>query len=683
GKYGQIRMGMLAARNAGLIDNVSAYGELKLTGYIYAGGLVGVNSGVINNSRSSGSIEHSPNYGGGAAGLVAENQRGGIVSNSSSSMTVTVVKGTAGGLVLENAGTIAKSFATGDIAGDVFTGGLAAFTSGNISDSYATGSVTGSSIAGGLAGRLGGTISNSYATGNVYSSGDVQSEQGFGGLVGDVYMGRISNSYATGSVNAGNYAGGIVGRNRGSVDNVYSFGAVNAQHDNRGGIVGYNDFGGIVSNAYYNSSANHGLTGLGQGNGRTSNIVGLADGAMRDPSSYTSFNFTTAIGATGNNWVTVGADGSMNGKGGTLPMFSGEYSTTINSPHQLQLMAMDKTAAYTLGSSFSAGATAGGDIWTGGGFVPVGDAASPFTGSLNGAGHIISDLRIFRQGGAAVGLIGSLGKNGSISDLGLSDARITGGSDVGALAGASAGTISGSFVTGNVAGDAQVGALVGSNTGEIVNSYAAGSATGGVNVGGLAGDSHGGSIRNSYAAVAVSGAAGLGGLAGGASAADATGSYWDTQVSGQAGSQGGTGLSSAELKKLANYNGSNGAGSPAWDLSNTWVIYEGQSTPLLRSFLTPLVVTVSHSSKVYDGLASDPVTVSYSRVVDPSLLLGSLTYDNAAGSPVNAGNYVVRASGVYSSAQNGYLISYVDGGVTITPRQISLNGVSAGNKVYD
>ncbi|MED5596094.1 YDG domain-containing protein [Janthinobacterium sp. P210006] len=683
GKYGQIRMGMLAARNAGLIDNVSAYGELKLTGYIYAGGLVGVNSGVINNSRSSGSIEHSPNYGGGAAGLVAENQRGSIVSNSSSSMTVTVVKGTAGGLVLENAGTIAKSFATGDIAGDVFTGGLAAFTSGNISDSYATGSVTGSSIAGGLAGRLGGTISNSYATGNVYSSGDVQSEQGFGGLVGDVYAGRISNSYATGSVNAGNYAGGIVGRNRGSVDNVYSFGAVNAQHDNRGGIVGYNDFGGNVSNAYYNSSANHGLTGLGQGNGRTSNIVGLADGAMRDPSSYTSFNFTTATGATGNNWVTVGADGSMNGKGGTLPMFSGEYSTTINSPHQLQLMAMDKAAAYTLGSSFSAGATAGGDIWTGGGFVPVGDAASPFTGSLNGAGHIISDLRIFRQGGAAVGLIGSLGKNGSISDLGLSDARITGGSDVGALAGASAGKISGSFVTGNVAGDAQVGALVGSNTGEIVNSYAAGSATGGVNVGGLAGDSHGGSIRNSYAAVAVSGATGLGGLAGGASAADATGSYWDTQVSGQAGSQGGTGLSSAELKKLASYNGSNGAGSPAWDLNNTWVIYEGQSTPLLRSFLTPLVVTVSHSSKVYDGLASDPVTVSYSRVVDPSLLQGSLTYDNASGSPVNAGNYVVRASGVYSSAQNGYLISYVDGGVTITPRQISLNGVSAGNKVYD
>ncbi|MDO8065521.1 YDG domain-containing protein [Janthinobacterium sp. SUN206] len=683
GKYGQIRMGMLAARNAGLIDNVSAYGELKLTGSIYAGGLVGVNSGVVNNSRSSGSIEHTPNYGGGAAGLVAQNERGGSVSNSSSSMKVTVVKGRAGGLVLENAGAIAKSFATGDVAGDTFTGGLAAFTSGNISDSYATGSVTSNSIAGGLAGRMSGTISNSYATGNVYSSGDAQSEQGFGGLVGDVYAGRISNSYATGSVNAGNYAGGIVGRNQGIVDNVYSVGAVNAQHDNRGGIVGYNDSSGNVSNAYYNSSANHGLTGLGQGNGRTSNIVGLTDLAMGDPASYPTFNFTTTAGATGNNWVTVGSNGGMNGKGGTLPMFSGEYSTTINSAHQLQLMAMDKAAAYTLGSSFSAGATAGGDIWGGKGFVPVGDAASPFTGSLNGAGHIISDLRIFRQGSAAIGLIGSLGKNGSISDLGLSDARITGGSDVGALAGANAGKISGSFVTGNVTGDAQVGALVGSNTGEIVDSYALGSATGGVNVGGLAGDSRGGSIRNSYAAVAVSGAAGLGGLAGGASAADATGSYWDTQISGQAGSQGGTGLSSADLKKLANYNGSNGAGSPAWDLNNTWVIYEGQSTPLLRSFLTPLVVTVSHSSKVYDGLASDPVTVSYSRVVDLSLLQGSLTYDNASGSPVNAGNYVVRASGVYSTAQNGYLISYVDGGVTITPRQISLNGVSAGNKVYD
>ena len=263
----------------------------------------------------------------------------------------------------------------------------------------------------------------------------------------------------------------------------------------------------------------------------------------------------------------------------------------------------------------------------------------------------------------------------------MSDARIWGGSDVGGLAGTSAGKISGSFVTGNVTGDAQVGALVGSNTGEIINSYAVGSATGGVNVGGLAGDSHGGSIRNSYAAVAVSGEAGLGGLAGGASAApDVTGSYWDTQISGQASSQGGTGLSSAELKNRANYNG---AGSPAWDLNNTWVIYDGQSTPLLRSFMTPLVVTVANGSKVYDGLAADPVTATYSRVVDPSLLQGSLTYDNVSGSPVNAGNYVVRASGMYSTAQNGYLITYVDGGLTITPRQISLDGASAGSKVYD
>ena len=682
GMYGQIRLGMLAAHNAGLIDNVSAYGELKLVGAIYAGGLVGVNTGVINNSRSSGSIDHSPNYAGGAAGLVAQNEREGRISNSSSSMRVTVVKGTAGGLVLENGGAINKSFAKGDVTGDVFTGGLVAFTSGNISDSYASGSVTGSSIAGGLVGRTGGAISNSYATGNVYSSGDAQSEQGFGGLAGDIYGGRVSNSYATGSVNAGNYAGGIVGRNMGTVENVYSFGAVNAQHDNQGGIVGYNDsWRGSVSNAYYNSSANHGVNGVGQGNGRVSNIVGLNAGAMGDPASYPTFNFTTTAGATGNSWVTVGSNGGVNGKGGTLPMFSSEYSTTINSPHQLQLMAMDKAAAYTLGSSFSAAATAGGDIWLGNGFVPVGDGASAFTGSLDGGGHIISDLYIFRQGDTAVGLIGSLGKNGRIADLGLSDARIRGGSDVGGLAGTSAGKISGSFVTGNVTGDAQVGALVGSNTGEIINSYAAGSATGGVNVGGLAGDSHGGSIRNSYAAVAVSGEAGLGGLAGGASAApDVTGSYWDTQISGQASSQGGTGLRSAELKNRANYNG---AGSPAWDLNNIWVIYDGQSTPLLRSFMTPLVVTVASGSKVYDGLAADPVTASYSRVVDPSLLQGSLTYDNVSGSPVNAGNYVVRASGMYSTAQNGYLITYVDGGLTITPRQISLDGASAGSKVYD
>ncbi|WP_454775408.1 YDG domain-containing protein [Janthinobacterium tructae] len=679
--FGWSYMGMLAGANAGLIENVSAHGNVSLSGRYLFGGLVGANDGTITDSRTSGSVDYFSATGQGAGGLVHTNGEEGVISNSSSSMRVTVTGGAAGGLAETNIGAITKSFATGAVTGATAAGGLVANAWGTITDSHATGAVTGSGSVGGLVGFAGPlTINNSYAIGKVTSSGNGVSYLGYGGLVGTTGSATvISNSYAIGAVSGTNFAGGVVGWNRGTLNNVYAFGKVTAQQALPGGVAGYSN--GRITNAYFNSSANAGLQGIGQSNaGGGTGATGLTEAQMRNPASFAGFTFTTTPGRSGNNWVTVGANTMLNGSiGGTLPMLSSEYSTTINSAHQLQLMTMDRMAAYTVGSSFSAASTAGGDVWGSAGFVPVGDIWSDFRGSVNGAGHIISGLYMNNAGNNATGLIGNIGRSGRISDLGLSDVNINGTNYVGGFAGENAGKISGSFVSGTISGSKAVGALVGRNYGEIQNSYATGSATGGMSVGGLAGENNFGAIGNSYAAVVVRGAGALGGLAGGTSESSRiSSSYWDTQISGQASSLGGTGLTTAQLKNLANYNGTS---SPAWDLNNTWVVYDGHSGPLLRSFMTPLLVTAANASKVYDGTAGGNASgISYSRPVDPALLLGTAVL---SGNAVNVGTHAVRISGLYSTAQNGYLISYVDGSLTITPRQISLGSVSADSKVYD
>ncbi len=53
-------------------------------------------------------------------------------------------------------------------------------------------------------------------------------------------------------------------------------------------------------------------------------------------------------------------------------MLASEYSTTINNAHQLQLVAMNLGANYTLAANIDASGTGGGDVWGNSSFVPIG-----------------------------------------------------------------------------------------------------------------------------------------------------------------------------------------------------------------------------------------------------------------------------------------------------------------------
>lgn len=82
--------------------------------------------------------------------------------------------------------------------------------------------------------------------------GDIRGEQAVGGVIGFNDRGRAEECYHVGSVTADNYAGGVVGENRGVILNCYHLGAVRAQGEGRfaGGICATNDYDGRVENCY-------------------------------------------------------------------------------------------------------------------------------------------------------------------------------------------------------------------------------------------------------------------------------------------------------------------------------------------------------------------------------------------------------------------------------------------------
>ena len=399
------------------------------------------------------------------------------------------------------------------ITGNIRTGGLAGLNYGTISNIYATGSVSGGSFpVGGLVGRNRGTISNSYATSNV--AGGIKNA---GGLVGSNY-GTISNSYATGNVTGGAYqVGGLVGVNYGSgtVSTSYAIGGVSGS-SNVGGLIGLNS--GTVNNSYWNTD----IYATGIGGGTTTGATGLNTAAMQSAANFSGFTFTATPGASGNNWVMVDADGTLNNAGNaagaTYPMLASEYSININNAHQLQLMAMAPGANYTLTSSINAAATGnGGDVWGSAGFVPVGNASSNFSGSFDGLGNSIANLTINRPGADNVGLFG-VAQASVINNLGLINVSITGHNSVGALIGsATVGSASNDYATGQVTGQGNVGGLLGfENTMNLSSSHAESTVTGGSAVGGLIGYTYGGSFSSlNYARGNVTGTGSdIGGLIG-------------------------------------------------------------------------------------------------------------------------------------------------------------------------
>jgi len=329
---------------------------------------------------------------------------------------------------------------------------------------------------------------------------------------------------------------------------------------------------------------------------------------------------------------------AANGPAGMAGSGTSDDPYVVTNATQLQAMAEDLDAHYELGSNVDASNTS---AWDGGdGFAPVGNSSSQFTGSFDGNGYAVSGLWIDRASETEVGLFSHVGSGGSVANVTLVDANVTGGEHTGALVGFNDGTISKSGSTGTVIGGDQTGGLVGQNKGTIretysianvtstgiggglvgytgyasglmEDSYARGNVSTEGNAGGLIGRAwNDGTVRDSYATGNVSGEGShVAGVIGYNEDSETADLYWDNETTGQ--SIGGetrgydgdfTGLTTAQL------TGSSAEANLDLDFATTWAETDGY--PVLQWQIDSYSQSLDRTTIVDGSSTNATVTLS-------------------------------------------------------------------------
>ncbi|KMO27199.1 GLUG motif-containing protein, partial [Methylobacterium aquaticum] len=407
-----------------------------------------------------------------------------------------------------------------------------------------------------------------------------------------------------------------------------------------------------------------------------------ANGVASVTLAYAASDPTNLSFAQGRSLTFAGTGGALaiNGQGYTLVRSMADLDGIDGAPAVSGGTVTNQTAAgglsgrYALAGTLSATGTTYTDSLAGT------DGSTPFSGTLEGLGHAITNLTI--SAGGTAGLFGYLSSGAVVRDVGLSGGSVSGGQNVGALAGYSAGgSIVLSYATGDVRGGSSAsGGLVGFNAGSIVQSYATGSvSTGGslASVGGLAGY-NAGSIVQSYATGSVAGDGYIGGLVGqntnGIVQSYATGdviggriagglvgynqgsiaqSSWDTEMTGRAAAAGGgsgsgaTGLTTHQFQGLDPLP-SGGSLTDPGQLGSAFAGGAGGLYPYLTSLFPTGIQAVS--GVAYRDAGTTPAAGARITVVGAGTTLGS------ASSGANGAYYVFGQPGTILAGQG--LVAY-------------------------
>ncbi|MDX9900250.1 MAG: GLUG motif-containing protein, partial [Aliarcobacter sp.] len=676
------------------------------TGYV--GGLIGQNSsGNISSSIASGDVVSAGDYTG---GLIGSNSSS-TISNSSSSGNVTATnRSYVGGLIgMNSTGAISGTTSTsGNVIGGNYTGGLIGYNnSSTITGATTSGNVLGNQYVGGLVGQnlTNSTITSSSSSGNVTGKNSSNVYQNYvGGLVGFNTNSNITSSnHTTGKVMGLDYVGGLVGQNQGSttpytINTSYASGEVEGQRY-VGGLVGYSYQNSAITNSYVENGSK--VTGTRNVGG----LVGMSDTTVTTtyPASITnSYYNVNEVTINSGNYVTLGG---IYNKQFTDWMDASTPRTALTA--STYLGTADGSGFYTLNKNnieyALAFANTSGMKFKLGETIDVSDITqsgttdtkltdwhlAEFRGTFDGNSKALLNVNINQSFNDEVGVIGRL-IGGSITNLGVSgNSIISGYESIGGLVGKNQNsTISGSFSNATVNGVSKAGGLVGHNyqqstTTSITDSYATGNvgSTSGTHIGGLVGYNQSGTLTRTYATGTVTGAT-KGGLVG-YNSGIINNSLYNSTSTGTV--TGGTAKTLTELKSLATYTTAGWTNiSDVGASGKTWRIYEGNTSPLLTSYLTALSGTISNTplSKVYDGNAQIEGTINWASTPTNSLVLGTPTI---TVSSKNVGEYTNNTiNGVYSS-QLGYDFS-VDGTiptVEITAKELSATLTGTIIKEYD
>ena len=394
------------------------------------------------------------------------------------------------------------------------------------------------------------TISGLYVLGDNYAG-----LFGYVGSSGKVEKVGVEKSYVSGKY----YVGSIVGYNNGAVRNVYNTSVVSGSNDDVGGVAGYVSASGSVENAYSTGSVSG--TGdyiggaIGKNDGSVSNVYYSTDVVSSSASIEGVTGLTSAKlasktlpeGFSSDIWVAGSGEPVVsNGKkvyklpgfvaSGTQPEIGWVFGPNadgiyeISSANELSKFAKIVNGGQTsVKGKLTANIVVNKNVLKADGslsdnsanftqWTPIGTFENPFVGTFDGAGYTISGLYFNDTSASYVGFFGRVGSNnlgskGKVMNVGVEDSYFMGEKLVGGVVGYNTGSVSKVYNTGSVNGTELVGGVVGLNIAEISDVYNTGSVAGSNEVGGVAGGSDG-SIVNAYNTGSVAGSNEVGGVAG-------------------------------------------------------------------------------------------------------------------------------------------------------------------------
>lgn len=425
--------------------------------------------------------------------------------------------------------TIRHCFSTGVIIGDASDGeaigGVAGYARGTsvLEDCYAQSSIIGESNVGGVVGYLDddSIIRNAYALGSVDGSGNV------GGIVGQTYDDAIvEQCFAANRVTGRMVVGGIAGTSFGALRQCAALNiAVEGIGFGLGRVMGATGF----YDHYENNVAYSEIPGI-WGSDSADDI----DGESKTAAQIAAAEFFQVL--FGGDLAWTYATGKLPGLFGAVldippylvdggnPYFYG--NGTIDEPYKIYTAADLAKLAELVNARAVPYADAGkyyqlmNDInlsgyASGAGWIPIGaneteltNDFTQFKGQFDGAGKVISGLRINHATGKYLGLFGYIGSGGMVQNLGVTDIDMIGDSLIGGVAGyVKNGTIQNCYVSGSIVSVGRVGGIAGIiDAGSMMqNCYSSVDVSGSNNViGGIAGVVNG-TLQNCYSTGHVSG----------------------------------------------------------------------------------------------------------------------------------------------------------------------------------
>ncbi|MBT3981349.1 MAG: cadherin-like domain-containing protein [Bacteriovoracaceae bacterium] len=494
-----------------------------------------------------------------------------------------------GGLIGEKKGTVSYSFATGAIYGSANNqaGGIVGIhSSGNTSEVYSLGTIRGSGNVGGVTAQLkgGSILSNCFNKGNIYTTssttggisaktvdtatissceahGHIGSDVlgDVGGMVGAVdgtanvieYSASYSN--VTGSIDVGGIVGEVVAADAVTMDQLLYSGVLTG--GSQGGGISNNAGGpNTYTDIFWDGDLNAGLTDANDvfSSGDEVEIVRQTTTNLKDSTTFTAAGWD--VSSTG-KWVMPQNGGYPRVRGvyhcygnalldATVSSYSGTRIDPVKicTASQMAIVSTD-TSYWSKWISIEDNIDLSSVTIT-----SMGTSSIPFSGTIEGKGHTLSNLTINSPTSDYVAFVGYLkgdisgdgSGDGMIIGLKLNNPTISGANFVAAVVGhnilgivthvrVTGGTVAGTQYVGGVAGYNQsyiknisaqttsitgvtdTGGIVGYNASVFQIGWSTASVTGVTNTGGVAGVNVG-TMENSYSkAATVSGTTNTGG----------------------------------------------------------------------------------------------------------------------------------------------------------------------------